>query len=355
MSDALADARHAMNRLMRIAGLARRRACCCCWRPRRRWPRWSAIPPTMPASTMPICATPPTGWARSAPWRPICCCRSSAWRRWRSWRRCLSGARAPCAAQSVKYAMWRLVAWPLGTTHGGGRPGPAAAADQPAGRRRRPDRHCGGRPFRPCRARCGTRPGWPGRCLWACCLWACRWLSWPPACASCRSRAASCAISGGRALAGRPGQEAAIFGHAAGRRSRMTKTMTNTHITMDEDGYHLDDARRAAEPIAAARLAERHEKPGQARRCRSRSTAASAPTSRPALNLSSGEYQLARAGPADRAAAGQGHPHSVRRGAGRKCPHAGSGADRFRRQGPHHRRAPRPGGDACMNSSRRPA
>ncbi len=32
-----------------------------------------------------------------------------------SWRRCLCGARAPCAASRCEYAMWRLVAWPLGT------------------------------------------------------------------------------------------------------------------------------------------------------------------------------------------------------------------------------------------------
>ncbi len=56
MSDALADARAAVNLAAAYLGHAWAPAWRWCWRPSRPCWRWSAFPPTMPASTMPICA-----------------------------------------------------------------------------------------------------------------------------------------------------------------------------------------------------------------------------------------------------------------------------------------------------------
>ena len=68
------------------------------------------------------------------------------------------GARA-LRGKSLKYAMWRLLAWPLGTITVAAGLGLLPPLRQPAGRRRRHDRHRRARPFRPCRAGVAQRLG----------------------------------------------------------------------------------------------------------------------------------------------------------------------------------------------------
>jgi hypothetical protein len=113
----------------------------------------------------------------------------------------------------------------------------------------------------------------------------------------------------------------------------------------DEGAYHLDaddsPGSITPEPIAATRLAERQKT--RVKRDMRAPIGAAKRDKQPALNLASGDYQLPAFG---RTCHRQGHAYPFRRGAGRKCPHAGSGAGRFRRQGPHHRRASGPGGHA---------
>ena len=68
---------------------------------------------------------------------------------------------ARCRGKTLRYAMWRLVAWPLGTLTVAAGLGHLPGARQPAGRRGRHDRHRRRRPFGPCRRRSMATP-WIG-------------------------------------------------------------------------------------------------------------------------------------------------------------------------------------------------
>ena len=96
MSDALADARRALARLLQHAGPARRRPAAWCWRPWPRWWRWSAITPTMPASTTPI-GRDVTNWLGplGATAADLLLQTFGLAAVLASWRRCWSGAPAP--------------------------------------------------------------------------------------------------------------------------------------------------------------------------------------------------------------------------------------------------------------------
>ena len=161
------------------------------------------------------------------------------------------------------------------------------------------------------RRRSGTRPG----SAWAlplCLLLAglplaflATGLRFMPICARRR-----CNIPGRRVLAGGPDQEARL---AASRHHDDDEDDDHEYEDDDEGAYHLDDddehRRRRPEPIAATRLAER-QKSRVKREDAKRAPSPSARTSRPALNLASGEYQLPALELAGRAAAGQGHPRA---------------------------------------------
>ena len=136
MSDALADARAALARLLRMLALRGAGLLLFVARLRRAAGAVSAIHADDASlnnangrATSPIC------WGRWARWRRICCCRLSVLRRWRSWRRLLVwGARA-LTGKTLRYAMWRLVAWPLGTLTVAAGLGVFPGAGQPARRR----------------------------------------------------------------------------------------------------------------------------------------------------------------------------------------------------------------------------
>ena len=149
---------------------------------------------TTPASTTPMRGRSPICWGRWARPPPICCCRLSASRRFALSRRLLVWGVRALTGKSLRYAMWRLVAWPLGTMIVAAGLGVLPAPASLAGRRGRLDRHRRRRSCRPCRRRVSARPRWPGCCRCSCWRWACRWPSWPRACASCRIAARPVAI-----------------------------------------------------------------------------------------------------------------------------------------------------------------
>ena len=96
------------------------------------------------------------------------------------------GARA-LTGRTLKYAMWRALAWPLGTLMVaaglGIFPAPARVC--------RPARAAGSASPRPVFQRMPAQSLAPaldrhGSCRCSCWRWDCRWRSWPPACASFR-------------------------------------------------------------------------------------------------------------------------------------------------------------------------
>ena len=116
MSDALADARRALARLIRIAALRGAGLLLFAGGAGGAGWRWSAIhaddASLNNANGRDVSnLLGPLGAVGGRPAAADFRLRGAGVR----WRRCSSGARARCAGKRLKYAMWRLVAWPLGT------------------------------------------------------------------------------------------------------------------------------------------------------------------------------------------------------------------------------------------------
>jgi hypothetical protein len=181
MSDALADAAPRAERGWRACGAAGRGAGAV--RGRHCGASGAGqLSPTTPASTTPMAARFPICWAPGRHRRRPAAADASASRPSLPGAACWCGARAPDAAVGLRYAMWRLVAWPLGTVIVAAGLGifPRPPAFPPAPAAGSASRHC--RAVRPCGAGFAA-PGCPGCCRWCFCWRVCRWPSWPRACA----------------------------------------------------------------------------------------------------------------------------------------------------------------------------